>query len=85
VGKFFRCDCQRCSDPTELGTFSSAIWCQECPERFGRVVPGCVEVIGADWKCDQCGVKVGCEKVQKLCRGMKNGLIIKGFAKYDQF
>ena len=25
VGKFFRCDCPRCSDPTELGTMTSAV------------------------------------------------------------
>ena len=30
LGKFFKCGCARCRDPTELGTFSSALTCPKC-------------------------------------------------------
>ena len=29
-GKYFKCRCERCLDPTELGTFFSAVKCSEC-------------------------------------------------------
>lgn len=29
-GKFFTCQCQRCIDPTELGTFFSSFTCNKC-------------------------------------------------------
>jgi len=31
---FFHCDCKRCSDPTELGTYFSAIACTSCLKNF---------------------------------------------------
>ncbi len=36
-GKYFVCQCRRCADPTELGTFLSAIKCPACPD--GAVLP----------------------------------------------
>ena len=33
----FTCSCQRCLDPTELGTFGSALICQKCrPKKKGK-------------------------------------------------
>lgn len=29
-GKYFHCKCQRCRDPTELGTHMSSIYCPDC-------------------------------------------------------
>lgn len=29
-GKFFKCICKRCVDPTELGTHFSSLKCQKC-------------------------------------------------------
>lgn len=29
--KFFECDCARCADAAELGTFVSAVRCRRCP------------------------------------------------------
>lgn len=29
-GKFFSCSCQRCTDPTELGTHFSSLLCKRC-------------------------------------------------------
>lgn len=30
LSKFFDCDCQRCADPTELGTHMSSLKCTKC-------------------------------------------------------
>ena len=46
--KFFDCQCKRCSDPTELGTFVGALKCQTCS--VGAVVPN-----KPGWKCLTCG------------------------------
>ena len=67
VGKFFSCQCPRCSDPTELGTFSSALRCSNCKE--GNVVSSDVNNVEAEWKCRSCDFKMDCEKVQRVCRG----------------
>lgn len=31
-GKFFTCSCQRCTDPTELGTHFSSLLCKKCDD-----------------------------------------------------
>lgn len=36
-GKYFTCQCVRCLDPTELGTFFSSINCQKCGD--GNISP----------------------------------------------
>ena len=33
----FECQCERCCDTTELGTFIDAVKCQKCPE--GHLLP----------------------------------------------
>jgi len=50
--KFFICDCQRCADPTECGTFLSALKCPECSK--GWLLP--IDPIDDEsvWKCDKC-------------------------------
>lgn len=50
----FRCQCERCSDPTELGVYFSSPRCPDCRRSF--MVPpgdGTVEV----WQCQGCGLK----------------------------
>ena len=37
AGKFFICRCERCLDPTELGTHFSSLKCQECEN--GNIIP----------------------------------------------
>lgn len=37
AGKFFICRCERCLDPTELGTHFSSLKCLECEN--GNVIP----------------------------------------------
>lgn len=67
-GKFFDCTCDRCSDPTELGTYFGALKCSQ---------PGCGGSIlstdpllptnDAPWACDRCKYQVS-GGVQGICR-----------------
>ncbi|KAK6616972.1 hypothetical protein RUM44_005329 [Polyplax serrata] len=47
--KFFSCDCKRCSDPTELGTYVSAMKCQKC--RNGFLLPENPLDDESSWTC----------------------------------
>ncbi|XP_068913242.1 SET domain-containing protein SmydA-8-like isoform X2 [Tenebrio molitor] len=47
--KFFECRCKRCSDPTELGTYTGALICPKC--RTGDVLSTNPLNSEADWKC----------------------------------
>ena len=51
----FICKCRRCVDPTELGTFLSAIKCPKC--RHGNLLPSKPVDISdhAVWRCGSCG------------------------------
>ena len=51
----FICKCQRCVDPTELGTFISAIKCPKCCR--GNILPSKPVDLSdrAVWRCDSCG------------------------------
>jgi len=52
----FPCSCKRCSDPTELGTFYSAIKCTKCPKGKGFFLStDPLAGADADWKCNGCG------------------------------
>ena len=53
----FQCNCIRCRDPTEMGTYSSALLCSECHQ--GNVVSSNVDILDAKWKCDKCNFTVG--------------------------
>ena len=50
---FFDCNCQRCLDPTEMGSFMSAVRCldENCD---GDVVPSDLSSIDNDWSCTKC-------------------------------
>lgn len=56
-GKYFECDCDRCSDPTELGTHLSSILCTKC--KTGYVNPMDTNYLKRytsklNWKCANC-------------------------------
>lgn len=55
-GKFFWCQCTRCSDPTELGTYSSAMRCPKC--RDGLILSTDPLNQKAPWKCKACDYSV---------------------------
>ncbi|KAF2350506.1 SET domain [Trinorchestia longiramus] len=64
-GKFFDCVCSRCSDPTELDTFFSALKCTRCG---GTVL--CKDPLHplnkADYQCTKCGNEVDNGEVSDL-------------------
>lgn len=51
--KQFWCNCDRCADPTELGTYLGALRCQT-KDCSGRLLSSAPLVESSDWKCDQC-------------------------------
>jgi len=69
----FTCSCARCRDPTELGTWCSAIRCvyQSCQ---GYVLPYTTHI----WRCSECEGPVGLDQVNSRLtraeRTMKNNL-----------
>ena len=69
----FDCRCRRCSDPTELGTFASAILCPVSSCR-GHCLPTDCLSYTSDWRCAKCGREISSDKaieitemVQKMC------------------
>ncbi|XP_054269407.1 SET domain-containing protein SmydA-8-like [Macrosteles quadrilineatus] len=54
--KFFTCQCPRCLDPTEMGTYFSAILCEKS-DCSGTMLPAslCSLVEATPWTCDSCG------------------------------
>ena len=69
----FDCRCKRCSDPTELGTFASAILCPVSSCR-GHCLPTDCLSYTSDWRCARCGREISSDKaieitemVQKMC------------------
>lgn len=51
-GKFFWCSCGRCKDPTEYGTFTSALRCPKC--QSGNILPIDPLNQAASWQCNNC-------------------------------
>ncbi len=67
--KYFSCRCERCRDPTELGTYLSALRCARC--HHGWVLPD--DPVGDDgggrvgqWSCDACLSAVSAERVDSV-------------------
>ncbi|ODM87075.1 Protein msta, isoform A [Orchesella cincta] len=48
----FNCKCNRCLDPTELGTYNSVIKCYKCQQ--GLVLPLNPVDVKSEWKCKHC-------------------------------
>ncbi|XP_018021838.1 uncharacterized protein LOC108678019 [Hyalella azteca] len=60
--KFFSCACRRCSDPTELGSYFSALICPKCP-KSEPVLPTKPLVSSAPWACAICDYQVSSEEL----------------------
>ncbi len=52
--KFCSCSCQRCMDPSELGTFIGGIYCCKCPNQEGIVLSENAKDDDANWICKKC-------------------------------
>ncbi len=60
----------RCVDPTELGTYSSALRCQKCQK--GHITTKDPSKMESKWKCDSCKCQMECQTVQKITNGKYN-------------
>lgn len=66
-GKYFRCECARCIDPTELGTHLSSLKCQSC--QIGSLI----QMMGqSKWTCLNCNVTESNEKIDDLLREIRH-------------
>lgn len=66
TNKYFTCKCQRCMDPTELGTHLSSLKClgdigKDCG---GTLLPMDPIDIATDWFCDKCDVHIANEQIE---------------------
>ncbi|XP_068150110.1 SET domain-containing protein SmydA-8 [Drosophila tropicalis] len=59
--KCFDCSCQRCSDPSELGTFAAAQMCLKC--KAGKIIPLNPLQNSSPWKCQLCNVKKSAKEI----------------------
>jgi len=60
---FFECDCSRCSDTSEFGTFVSALKCFECHE--GLILPE-LSSFGSAWRCRFCNAPYDQEMIMNI-------------------
>ncbi|XP_055372635.1 SET domain-containing protein SmydA-8 isoform X2 [Condylostylus longicornis] len=63
-GKFFWCCCDRCKDPTELGTYASALKCPKC--KNGTVLTENPLEQHADWNCNKCDYSASGKSVSAM-------------------
>ncbi|XP_045488862.1 SET domain-containing protein SmydA-8 [Pieris rapae] len=83
--KYFSCKCLRCTDPTELGTYLSAMKCmgdgkEQCD---GIHLPEDPLDDETDWACSKCKVKVGNSHVNAIISQMGeevDGVLMMGGA-----
>ena len=52
--KFYFCQCERCKDPTELGTYTYGIYCPDCPGQQGILLSENPLDSRSDWICNKC-------------------------------
>lgn len=69
TNKYFVCRCERCLDPTELGTNISALKCigdigKVC--NGGTLLPKNPTDTKTDWFCDKCNVNISNEQIEIL-------------------
>ena len=69
ISKHFICRCRRCQDPTEFGTFASAVRCFSCAS--GWILPHDEADDDADgsaalrWKCSECSNEMKSEDISR--------------------
>jgi hypothetical protein len=64
--KCFLCCCQRCLDPTECGTYISALKCAECGGNMVQEMGVNSSDLDNDWWCNSCSQKMSNKKATKL-------------------
>jgi len=73
---YFKCSCERCSDPTELGSHLSSLRCPKCDNGFlTQVSPLNPE---SPWKCSVHNFLYSKENVESLIVSLKRHLFSEG-------
>lgn len=67
-GKYFRCHCKRCCDPTELGTHLSSVKCQLC---LNGLMIAIVDN-PSEWCCQSCDGRIDATHIQRLLRDARS-------------
>lgn len=71
--KGFYCSCIRCKDPTELGSYYSAINCTNCKD--GYMLPKNPLDSKSEWICEKCGAKLVSEIVMSILKAIGEEII----------
>ena len=84
---YFDCSCKRCSDPTECGSYISALKCMSC--YVGSLLPSNPLDYTSTWTCVKCGSEVEHDKVDCIVDYIENELNqitnSSDFQKYKDF
>ncbi|XP_013099933.2 SET domain-containing protein SmydA-8 [Stomoxys calcitrans] len=69
-GKYFHCTCERCEDPTELGSHMSTLVCGPCAAKSqeGFVIK---DFATNSWRCSTCSHTLRNEQVEQLLEKVK--------------
>nr|XP_022917616.1 protein msta isoform X1 [Onthophagus taurus] len=91
--KNFECNCQRCSDPTEFGTYVGSIYCSMC--RQHNKSNCCPKMISTDpldasapWECEQCSRSMNAKQYSYGNETLKNEILRldkKNPKKFEEF
>ena len=74
---YFSCCCERCSSPTELGTHTSTLKCQEkgvVSTCHGNILTTIPNDICANWRCETCHHEISPEKLLEMENKLANTL-----------
>lgn len=89
TNKYFVCKCERCLDPTELGTNISALKCigdigKSCG---GTLLPKNPIDITTDWFCNKCNVRISNEQIEIVLTNIEqevDDLLMPSVSRIDQ-
>lgn len=72
--KYFKCSCDRCLDPTELGTHLSSLRCLQCCE--GLVLPSPSPLTPEVWMCNSCPATLSVGHVEQFLKQLGEKLVM---------
>ncbi|KAL7039689.1 hypothetical protein ACKWTF_000068 [Chironomus riparius] len=82
-GKYFQCHCERCSDPTELGTHFSSMKCRDC--LYGDVDSSNPLDAEAIWKCNKCPMEIPAESIRESLKALQNEIECTNSVEFLEF
>ena len=66
--KCFLCQCERCGDPSELGSHVASLRCGKCG---GDLLPVDTLTMKTDWQCQNCGDIQNYQQVAEVMKAVK--------------